>query len=154
MQIQISPQHLIRSGIALAVALTLGSLFAAPAAESEAGEKMSESKGMQRCQEMKEMKAKMRADMKVHDAQFTEELATMNRASQDKKTDLMAAVVTHMVEHRIAMDALNAKMEDKMMQHMMQHMEMGKESMGKCPMMKDKHDKKTGADVKHHDKTK
>lgn len=154
MQILISPQHLIRSGLALALALTLGSLFAGRAVESEAGETMAESKMMQQCEEMKDMKAKMRADMKVHDAQFTEELATMNRASQDKKTDLMAAVVTHMVEHRIEMDALNAKMEDKMMQHMMQHMEMGKDSMGRCPMMKDKRDKKSAADVKHHDKAK
>ena len=48
----------------------------------------------------------------------------------------MAAVVTHMVEQRIAMDARKAKMEEEMMKHMMQHMQLGKESMAKCPMMK------------------
>ena len=41
---------------------------------------------------------------------------------------LMAAVITHMVEQRIAMDARKAKMEEEMMKHMMQHMQMGKES--------------------------
>lgn len=97
---------------------------------------MTEAKMMEQCQEMKEQKAKMKADMKVHDAQLTERLTEMNRAPQDKKTDLMAAVVTHMVEQRIAMDARKAKMEEEMMKHMMQHMQMGKESMAKCPMMK------------------
>ncbi len=97
---------------------------------------MTEAKMMEQCQEMKEQKAKMKADMKVHDAQLTERLTAMNRAPQDKKTDLMAAVVTHIVEQRIAMDARKAKMEEEMMKHMMQHMQMGKESMAKCPMMK------------------
>ena len=115
---------------------------------------MTEAKMMEQCQEMKEQKAKMKADMKAHDAQLTEKLAIMNRAPQDKKTDLMAAVVTHMVEHRIAMDARKAKMEEKMMQHMMQHMELGKESMSKCPMMKDKHDQAAGAHEKHHEEVK
>jgi hypothetical protein len=59
----------------------------------------------------------------------------MNRAPEDQKTDLMAAVLTHMVERRIAMDARKAQMEEAMMQHMMQHMQMGKESMSQCPMM-------------------
>ena len=97
---------------------------------------MTEAKMMEQCQEMKEQKAKMRADKKAHDAQLTEHVAKMNSAPQDKKTDLMAAVVTHMVEQRIAMDARKAKMEEEMMQHMMQHMQMGKESMAKCAMMK------------------
>ena len=48
---------------------------------------------------------------------------------------LMAAVITHMVEQRIAMDARKAKMEEKMMKHMMEHMQMGQESMKQCPMM-------------------
>ena len=48
----------------------------------------------------------------------------------------MAAVITRMVEQRIAMDARMAKMQEEMMQHMMQHMQMGKESMSQCPMMK------------------
>ena len=107
---------------------------------------------MERCQEMKEQKQKMMADMKAQDAELTEQLAKMNRAPEDKKMGLMAAVLTHMVEQRIAMDARKAKMEEEMMQHMMQHMQMGKESMSQCPMMKGMKDMndKSADDHKEH----
>ena len=36
----------------------------------------------------------------------------MNRAPEDQKTGLMAAVLTHMVEQRIAMDARKAQMDE------------------------------------------
>jgi hypothetical protein len=98
---------------------------------------MDEAGMMERCQEMKEQKQKMKEDMKAQDEQLTDQLAEMNRAPEDKKMDLMAAVVTQMVERRISMDARKAKMEEAMMQHMMQHMQMGKESMAQCPMMKE-----------------
>jgi len=41
-----------------------------------------------------------------------------------------------------------------MMEHMMQHMQMGKESMAKCPMMKDMKgmdDKSEDAHKEHHE---
>lgn len=126
----------LRSSLALALALAVWSPVPARSAESAEGEKVTESKMMEQCQEMKSQKAKLKADMKAHDAELTGQLAEMNRAPQDRKTDLMAAVVTHMVEQRIAMDARKAKMEEEMMQHMMRHMQLGKESMAKCPMMK------------------
>ncbi len=52
--------------------------------------------------------------MKAQDAQLTEQLTKMNRAPEDKKMGLMAAVLTHMVEQRITMDARKAKMEEEM----------------------------------------
>jgi hypothetical protein len=103
---------------------------------------------MDRCEEMKQQKQNMKDDMKAQYAQLTEQLANMNRAPEDQKTDLMAAVLTHMVEQRSAMDARKAQMEEAMMQHMMQHMQMGKESMSQCPMMKgmkEMDDKSAGA---------
>jgi len=103
---------------------------------------------MERCQKMKQQKQDMKDDIKAQDAQLTEQLANMNRAPEDQKTGIMAAVLTHMVEQRIAMDARKAQMEEAMMQHMMQHMQMGKESMSQCPMMKgmkDMDDKSAGA---------
>jgi hypothetical protein len=90
----------------------------------------------------------MMADMKAQDAELTAQVAKMNSAPQDQKLDLIAAVVTRMVEQRIAMDERKAKMHDEMMQHMMQHMQMGKESMTKCPMMKGM-DEKSGDAHKH-----
>jgi hypothetical protein len=100
------------------------------------GQQMTAAKMMERCQEMKEQKQKMEADIKAQDAQLTEQLTEMNRAPKEKKMALMATVLTNMVEQRITMDARKAKMEEEMMQHMMQHMQMGKESMSQCPMMK------------------
>ena len=66
---------------------------------------------MERCQEMKEKKQKMNADMTAQDARLTEQVAAMNRAPKNRKTDLMAAVLTQMVEQKINMDARKAKME-------------------------------------------
>ena len=122
----------IRYSFALALALAIWSPVPARSAEAAEGEKMTEAKMMEQCQEMKAQKAKMKADMKAQDADLTAQLTEMNRAPQNQKTDLMAAVVTHMVEQRIAMDARKAKMEDEMMLHMQR----GKESTTQCPMMK------------------
>jgi phosphoketolase len=80
--------------------------------------------------------------------QLTEHVAKMSSAPEGKKMSLMAALITHMVEQRIAMDARKAKMEEGMMKHMMQHMQMGKDSISQCPMMKgmkDMDDKSAGA---------
>jgi type II secretory pathway component PulM len=110
---------------------------------------MMEGKMMERCQEMKEQKQKMMAEMKAQDAELTAQVAEMNSAPEDRKVGLMAAVVTKMVEQRITTDARKAKMEEEMMQHMMQHMQMGKESMSKCPMMKDMDEKSAGHHKEH-----
>jgi hypothetical protein len=152
MKRQTNTNLVIRSSLILALALAIWSPVQARSAEPAVGERMTEAKMMEQCQEMKEQKTKMKADMKAHDTQLTEQLAAMNRAPEDKKTDLMAAVITGMVEQRITMDARKAKMEEKMMQHMMQHMEMGKESMAKCPMMKGMKgmDEKSAGDHKEH----
>ena len=142
---------LIRSSLALALALALAiwSPVQSQSAEPAEGKMMTEAKMMEQCQEMKGQKQKMKEDMKAQDAELTKQIAKMNHAPKDKKMDLMAAVITHMVEQRIAMDARKAKMEEEMMHHMMQHMQMGKESMSKCPMMKEM-DEKSSDD--HHQK--
>ena len=143
---------LIRSSVALALALAIWTPVQSQSAEPAEGKKMMEGKMMERCKAMKQQKQTMKEDMKAHDAQLTEHVAQMNSAPQDKKTDLMAAVVTQMVEQRIAMGARKARMEEEMMQHMMQHMQMGKESMAKCPMMKGMKgmDGKSAGDHKEH----
>ena len=146
-----------RSSLALALALAIWSPVQARSAEPAEGKNMTEAKMMERCQEMKEQKQKMMEDMKAQDAQLTEQLTKMNRAPKNKKMGLMAAVITHMVEQRITMDARKAKMEEEMMKHMMQHMQMGKDSMSQCPMMKgmkDMGDKPASAHEKHHEEQK
>ena len=107
---------------------------------------------MAHCEEMKAQKQKMKDDSKAQDAELTEQISKMNSAPEDKKVALMAAVITHMTEQRIAMDARKAKMEEEMMKHMMQHMQMDKDSMAKCPMMKGMKeiDDKSNYDHKDH----
>jgi len=130
---------IIRSSFALALALTMAiwSPVQSQSAEPAEGKNMTEAKMMERCQEMKEQKQKMMVEMKAQDAELTAQVAKMNSAPEDKKLDLIAAVITRMVEQRTVMHARKAEMQEEMMQHMMQHMQMGKESMMKCPMMKD-----------------
>ncbi|MFT4582572.1 MAG: hypothetical protein ACI915_002983 [Gammaproteobacteria bacterium] len=125
----------------LAVALIIWSPAQAQSAEPAQGKKMMEGKMMEHCQAMKEQKQKMKVDMKAHDAELTEQVAKMNSAPKDQKTDLMAALLTNMVEQRIAMHARTAKMKEEMMQHM----HMGKESMAKCHMKKSMDEKPVGA---------
>ena len=127
---------LIGSLLTLALVLAIWSPVPSRSAEPAGGKMMMDGKMMERCRELKAQKQKMMEDMKAQDAELTEQVAKMNSAPADKKMNLMAAVITHMVEQRIAMDARMAKMQDEMMQHMMQHMQMGKESMSQCPMMK------------------
>ena len=147
---------LIRSSLAMALAFTLAIWSPGQSQSAEPAEmnNPAEAKMMERCQEMKVQKQKMKEEMKAQDAQLTEQITKMNLAPKDKKMDLMAAVLTQMVAQRIAMDARKAKMEEKMMQHMMQHMQLGKESMSKCPMMKDMKDmdEKSGDAHKDHQK--
>lgn len=139
MKKQTNTNLIIRSTLALAwaLALVIWSPLQSQAAEPVAGTNMTEAKMMERCQEMKDQKQKMMAEMKTQDAEITAQVAKMNSAPADKKVDLIAAVVTHLVEQRTAMHGRMEKMQEKMMPHMMQHMQMGKESMANCPMMKD-----------------
>lgn len=127
----------LRSTLVLLLAAT--GLFAttARAAEPPQSMEMTPATMAEKCQEMKGQKQQMKEDMQAEDARMTAEVAAMNKASRHKKVDLMAALITHGVDSRIAMDARKAKMEEEMMKHMMMHMEMGKESMSPCPMIKD-----------------
>lgn len=140
---------LIRSSLAWALALVIWSPVQAQAAEPAKGKMMMEGKMMERCEEMKEQRDKMMAEMKAQDTALTAQVASMNSSPKDKKLDLLAAVVTRMVEQRTAMNAGKAKMNEKMMKHMMEHMQMGKESMSQCPMMKGMDEKPADAHKSH-----
>lgn len=135
-----STNLVLRPSLALALALAIWSPAHAQSPKPAEGKAMTEATMMAHCQEMKEQKQKLKDDGDAQNAQITAQLSEMNSAPKDKKMNLMAAVVTHAVEQRIAMDARKAKMEEEMMMHMMEHMQMGKDSMAQCPMMKDMKD--------------
>ena len=136
MKILTFPSFLFRTSIVLALALALWSPARAQTSEPSDGKMKMEGQMKERCQEMKTKKEQMMAEMKAQDAELTARVARMNNAPENEKPALMAAIVTTMLEQRIARDAHKAKMEEEMMKHMMQHMQMGKESMAQCPMMK------------------
>jgi hypothetical protein len=121
---------------ALVLSLTIWSPVLAQSPDSGDGKNMTEAKMMEQCQEMKEQKEKMMAEMKAEDVELTAQVAKMNSAPKENKLDLMAAVITRMVEQRTAMHAKKEAMQERMMLHMMDHMQMGKGSMAMCPMMK------------------
>ncbi len=131
---------LIRSSLTLALAFAflspLTSQSAVPAAPAE--DAAGDAKMMEHCKKMMEQKEQMKADLQAQNAELTAHAAKMNGASAEKKVDEMAALITHMLEQRVAMDERKAKMEEEMMEHMHEHMKMGKDSMPMCPMMKAK----------------
>jgi hypothetical protein len=145
---------IVASGLALGLIVAIGSPLQARAAEPMAGMTMTADGMKEQCKQMHERKRQMREDMKAQDARLTDQLGEMNRAPDDKKLGLLAALVTNTVEQRIAMDARKADMEDAMMKHMMQHMKMGAESMSHCPMMKGMEAKTAAAPMKNHEKMK
>ena len=139
MKTQTNHNLAIPSSIALAFALAIGlpSLSQAAEPQTKDGKMMMDGKMKEDCQQMKEQKEKMMADMKTQDTELTTQVAAMNSAPDDKKAGLMATIVTQLVQQRAARDEQMQKMHGEMMKHMMGHMKMGKESMSQCPMMKD-----------------
>lgn len=125
----------IGSILTLALAVAIWTPLQSQSAKPADGKMMMDGKMTEQCQKMMEQKQKMAAEVKAADAQLTEQVAKMNSAPANKKMDLMAAVVTHMLEHQVSMNEQRATMDEEMMGHMMQHMQMGSESMSQCPMM-------------------
>lgn len=117
------PNLVIRSSLALALAVAIWSPVQVRSAEPADGKMMMDGKMMSetnmkpRSQAMSEQKDKMMADMKEQDAQLAGQIAEMNRAPEDKKLDLMAAIVTRMAAQRTAMNARMETMHEAMVKH-------------------------------------
>ena len=148
MKIQLHKPPPMLSCLGLALALAICAPLQLKSAEP-VETKMMDGKMMEKCQHMMEQKEKMSADTKAQDAALAEQVAQMNTAGADKKPELMAVIVTQLVEQRATMHVEKAKMEQRMMKHMMQHMQMGKASMSQCPMMKGMHDMDDMSDDAH-----
>lgn len=136
MKKQTLTNFLIRFTLALALTMAIWSPLQSQATEPVKGKGMTDSKMMEGCQEMMEKKQEMMAEMMAMDVELAAQVEKMNSAPADKKLDLIAAVITRMVEQRTAMHARKAEMQEEMMTHMMQQMQMGKNPMSQCPMMK------------------
>ncbi len=145
---------LTRSGLAVALAMTLAagsSAFAqstAPAKSTTAAKDSMMTSGTmaERHQAMQAQREKMMAEHKTQDTELQAQLAKIKSAPQAQKLDLLTAVVTRMVEQRTAMHAHM----DKMMNQMMATMPMEPGSMSSHPMMKGMDDKPAGPTKKQN----
>jgi hypothetical protein len=127
----LSPKRGAVAPLTLAVLLAVAA--ALPAQETPPG-------SSSKCEEMMAMHHGMHSRMEAMDSQLADLIARMNAASDEEKTDAIAAVVTELVTQRQAMHAMMAEMQPMMMQHMMRHMGSGmmegmEHSMAGCPMM-------------------
>jgi hypothetical protein len=129
MKIQFNKNQAIRSGLALAMALAL---WAPGMAQSTDHSKMDHSQ-MDHSKMKSDHMKEMMAEMKAQDAELTLLVARMNSAEREAKVELMAEILTKMVDQRTAM---NARME-QMHGEMMKHMQMGMGSKPHHPKMKD-----------------
>ena len=135
---------IVRSGLALGFALfVLASVQAQSDTPADAG-MMKDSRMMNSHptttasqQTMMQHHQAMMADMKSQDAELAAQVAKMNSAPADKKLDLMAAIITRMVEQRTAMNARIGMMREEMMNCSMQNMSMGARTPSSQPMMND-----------------
>lgn len=117
----------IRSCLAMTLVLTVWSPLQSQTAESTKAKKV-ESKKTQHDHSMMEHRHAMMAEMKAEDDDLIALVAKMNSAPAVEKLDLVAAIVTHLVEQRAAMDARMEKMHGEMMKPMMHHKRMDKKS--------------------------
>jgi hypothetical protein len=131
---------IIRSSVALALTLAIWTPGQARSAEPTAGmmmggKMMSETNMTPRHQAMQERRGKMMADMQAQDAQLTGQITEMNSAPENKKLDLMAAIVTRMLAQRTAMNTRMQNMQGEMMGNMMPTMQMDTNSMSQDSTM-------------------
>ena len=82
------------------------------------------------------MMQQMASTNKAQDAKLKALMATMDRASGDRKMTAMSAVINELVAQRSSRQTMMSQMQPQMMGHMMEHMQSGdKSSMMQCPMM-------------------
>jgi len=92
----------------------------------------SSDKTMAACQAMMNQCQRLQAEMKSQDMELEKLAADMNKAPENKKLDLLATVVTRLVNERKATHEEMLGMQSRMMQQVMQS---GQGSMTQCPMM-------------------
>ena len=88
----------------------------------------------ERCQMMMSQEEKLVLEMKSQDSVMTLRVAAMNAAPDNRKLELIAGIVTTVVDQRSSRDAQRGKLNEDMVMHAMQHTQMGADSLLQCPM--------------------
>ena len=103
------------SGVALALGLVGAFPVQSQATEPMRGGMMMDGPKSEMQQAMQQRHQALMAEMKVQDDELTALVAKMNAAAKDKKVDLLASIVTRMVEQRASMNQRMMKMHGEMM---------------------------------------
>ena len=132
-----TPKRKISLAVRSALFLTLGLGFGYPAQAqgpepAKGGTMTMDGSKMAHHDAMKDKQKAMMDQMKAQDAELTALVAKLNRASKDEKLDLIASILTRLVEQRSAMTLQMERMHGEMMQPM----KMGKGASSHHPMMK------------------
>ena len=103
------------SGAAFALGLVGAFPVQIKAADPVRGGMMMDGPKSEMQQAMQQRHQALMAEMKVQDDELTALVAKMNAAAKDKKVDLLASIVTRMVEQRASMNQRMMKMHGEMM---------------------------------------
>ncbi len=109
----------------------LGRVYAAEPNKGKETPKVAE-----RCHHFRAMREKMLERMKANDAELQKMVAKMNKAPENKKVDMMAAIVTKMAEQRHKMLERMEAMNARMLQRYNRYQEMSKKGASAQPMLK------------------
>ena len=129
-------KSIVRFGFALVAALAIWIPIQAESVTPPESKMMMKGEKMENHQGMMQQHQAMMAEMKAQDAELAAKVTEMNSAPADKKLDLMAAIVTRLVEQRTSMAARMGTMQGEMMKCMGDSMPMDPKSPMPHPMMK------------------
>ena len=138
-------KSVVRFGFALVAALAIWIPIQAESVTPPESKMMMKGEKMENNQGMMQQHQAMMAEMQAQDAELAAKVAEMNSAPADKKLNLMAAIVTRLVEQRKNMAARMGTMQGEMMKCMGDSMPMDPESPMPHPMMKGMDESKSGA---------
>jgi hypothetical protein len=136
---------IVRFSLALAAALAIWIPIQAQSVTPPESKMMMKGEKTEDHQTMMQQHQAMMADMKAQDAELAAKVVEMNSAPADKKLNLLAAIVTRLVEQRTAMAARMGTMQGEMMKCMGDSMPMDPKSPMPHPMMKGMDENKTDA---------
>ena len=103
------------SGVALAFGIVSVFPLQINATEPMRGSMMMDGAKGEMQQAMHQRHQALMLEMKTQDDELTALVAKMNKATKDKKVDLLATIVTRMVEQRASMNQRMMKMHEEMM---------------------------------------
>ena len=138
-------KSIVRYSLTLAAVLAICTTIPAQISTPPESKMMMKGGKMENHRAMMQQHQAMMAEMKAQEAELATKVAEMNSAPADKKLNLLAAIVTRLVEQRTAMAARMGTMQGEMMNCLGDSMPMDPKSPMPHPMMKGMEDNRSDA---------